>query len=93
MNQFRSSTVYTLALYYMLKTPLEETPFLLNFVNGDDAYRNARFKMIPYIAKVSNVESHFFFGIYQCSWCFCFIFSIECDVIFSGSMDCEAECS
>ncbi|OAY45877.1 protein ENHANCED DISEASE RESISTANCE 2 isoform X2 [Manihot esculenta] len=49
--QFRSSTVYTLALYYMLKTPLEETPFLLNFVNGDDAYRNARFKMIPYIAK------------------------------------------
>lgn len=60
MNQFRSSTVYTLALYYMLKTPLEETPFLLNFVNGDDAYRNARFKMIPYIAKVSNFESHFF---------------------------------
>ncbi|KAJ6350043.1 hypothetical protein OIU78_006265 [Salix suchowensis] len=46
-------TQYTLALYYMLKTPLEETPLLHSFVNGDDAFRNSRFKLIPYISKGS----------------------------------------
>ncbi|XP_057989406.1 protein ENHANCED DISEASE RESISTANCE 2-like isoform X2 [Hevea brasiliensis] len=51
--QVPGSTMYTLALYYMLKTPLEETPLLQNFVNGDDAYRNSRFKLIPYISKGS----------------------------------------
>ncbi|KDP44376.1 hypothetical protein JCGZ_20056 [Jatropha curcas] len=51
--QVPGSTLYTLALYYMLKTPLEETPVLYNFVNGDDAYRNSRFKLIPYISKGS----------------------------------------
>lgn len=45
--------MYTLAFYYMLKTPLEENPLLHNFVNGDDSYRNSRFKLIPYISKVS----------------------------------------
>ncbi|CAN1258078.1 Protein ENHANCED DISEASE RESISTANCE 2-like [Linum perenne] len=45
--------VYTLALYYMLKTPLEEHPLLNSFVNGDDAYRNSRFKLIPFIPKGS----------------------------------------
>ncbi|CAI0411850.1 unnamed protein product [Linum tenue] len=45
--------VYTLALYYMLKTPLEEQPLLNSFVNGDDAYRNSRFKLIPFIPKGS----------------------------------------
>lgn len=54
MTQVPGSTMYTLALYYMLKTPLEETPLLQKFVNGDDAYRNSRFKLIPYISKVSN---------------------------------------
>uniref|UniRef100_A0A2C9V3D3 PH domain-containing protein n=1 Tax=Manihot esculenta TaxID=3983 RepID=A0A2C9V3D3_MANES len=51
--QVPGSTMYTLALYYMLKTPLEETPLLQKFVNGDDAYRNSRFKLIPYISKGS----------------------------------------
>lgn len=46
-------TQHTLALYYMLKTPLEETPLLHSFVNGDDAFRNSRFKLIPYISKGS----------------------------------------
>ena len=43
----------SLALYYMLKTPLEEHPLLHSFVNGDDAYRNSRFKLIPHISKGS----------------------------------------
>ena len=53
MNQIPGSTMYGLALYFMTKTPLEETPILKSFVNGDDAYRNSRFKLIPYISKVS----------------------------------------
>ncbi|RXI07468.1 hypothetical protein DVH24_005241 [Malus domestica] len=51
--QVPGTTMYTLAFYYMIKTPLEETPLLHAFVNGDDSYRNSRFKLIPYISKVS----------------------------------------
>ncbi|KAJ6720260.1 ENHANCED DISEASE RESISTANCE-RELATED [Salix viminalis] len=51
--QIPGATQYTLALYYMLKTPLEETPLLHSFVHGDDAFRNSRFKLIPYISKGS----------------------------------------
>ncbi|PPR92158.1 hypothetical protein GOBAR_AA28516 [Gossypium barbadense] len=47
------STTYSLALYYMMNTPVEDSPLLHNFVNGDDAYRNSRFKLIPYISKGS----------------------------------------
>ncbi|CAN8254560.1 unnamed protein product [Cochlearia groenlandica] len=47
------SAMYSLALYYMVKTPLEEHPLLNSFVNGDDAYRNSRFKLIPHISKGS----------------------------------------
>ena len=53
MNQIPGSPMNTLAMYYMIKTPLEDHPLLYNFVNGDDAYRNSRFKLIPYISKVS----------------------------------------
>lgn len=51
--QVPGSTMYTLAMYYVIKTPLEENPLLYDFVNGDDAYRNSRFKLIPYISKGS----------------------------------------
>ncbi|GAB4836446.1 hypothetical protein Ancab_001357 [Ancistrocladus abbreviatus] len=51
--QVPGPTTYNLALYYMLKTPLEETPLLERFVNGDNAYRSSRFKLIPYISKGS----------------------------------------
>ncbi|CAN8279344.1 unnamed protein product [Cochlearia groenlandica] len=51
--QVPGSAMYSLALYYMLKTPLEEQPLLHSFVNGDDAYRNSRFKLIPHISKGS----------------------------------------
>ncbi|KAH9703794.1 DUF1336 domain-containing protein [Citrus sinensis] len=50
-NQFPGTTKYTLALYYVIKTPLEDNPLLHKFVNGDDAFRNSRFKLIPYISK------------------------------------------
>jgi hypothetical protein len=50
--QVPGSTTYSLALYYMMDTPLEKVPLLERFVNGDDAFRNSRFKLIPYISKV-----------------------------------------
>ncbi|XP_048444930.1 protein ENHANCED DISEASE RESISTANCE 2-like isoform X2 [Pyrus x bretschneideri] len=46
-----SSTTYSLALYYMMNSPVEDTPLLESFIKGDDAYRNSRFKLIPYISK------------------------------------------
>ncbi|KAK4721484.1 hypothetical protein R3W88_011717 [Solanum pinnatisectum] len=49
------TTTYNLALYYMLTSPLEETPLLERFVNGDDSFRNSRFKFIPYISKAASV--------------------------------------
>ncbi|OMO98724.1 hypothetical protein CCACVL1_04086 [Corchorus capsularis] len=51
--QVPGTPMYTIAMYYMIKTPLEDYPSLYNFVNGDDAYRNSRFKLIPYISKGS----------------------------------------
>uniref|UniRef100_A0A7N0T6H6 START domain-containing protein n=1 Tax=Kalanchoe fedtschenkoi TaxID=63787 RepID=A0A7N0T6H6_KALFE len=51
--QVPGSTAYNLALYYMMKGPLEENPLLKSFVTGDNTYRNSRFKLIPYISKGS----------------------------------------
>ncbi|KAK9126033.1 hypothetical protein Scep_014879 [Stephania cephalantha] len=51
--QVPGSTTYNLALYYMMTTPLENSPLLDNFVNGDDSFRNSRFKLIPYISQGS----------------------------------------
>uniref|UniRef100_A0A6N2L728 START domain-containing protein n=1 Tax=Salix viminalis TaxID=40686 RepID=A0A6N2L728_SALVM len=50
--QVPGSTTYSLALYYMMNTPVEDSPLLESFIKGDDAYRNSRFKLIPYISKV-----------------------------------------
>lgn len=50
--QVPGSTTYSLALYYMMDTPLEKVPLLERFVNGDDTFKNSRFKLIPYISKV-----------------------------------------
>ncbi|XP_022850998.1 protein ENHANCED DISEASE RESISTANCE 2-like isoform X1 [Olea europaea var. sylvestris] len=51
--QVPGSTTYSLVLYYMMSTPIEDSPLLESFVKGDDAYRNSRFKLIPYISKGS----------------------------------------
>ncbi|KAI4373536.1 hypothetical protein MLD38_011653 [Melastoma candidum] len=49
--QVPGSTTYSLALYYMMSTPLSNAPLLESFVKGDDTYRNSRFKLIPHIFK------------------------------------------
>ncbi|PWA87231.1 pleckstrin (PH) and lipid-binding START domains-containing protein [Artemisia annua] len=51
--QVPGASTYNLVLYYMTRTPLEESVLLERFVNGDDAFRNSRFKLIPYISKGS----------------------------------------
>ena len=38
----------------MITQPVSDFPLLENFVNGDDRYRNAGFKLIPHIAKVTH---------------------------------------
>ncbi|KAJ7560195.1 hypothetical protein O6H91_04G118000 [Diphasiastrum complanatum] len=48
--QVPGSTFYFLVLYYAMTAPLESSPLLNNFVNGDDQYRDSRFKLIPNIA-------------------------------------------
>ncbi|RDY00520.1 Protein ENHANCED DISEASE RESISTANCE 2-like protein, partial [Mucuna pruriens] len=51
--QMPGNPMYSLALYYTVKSPLEDNPLLQSFVDGDDAYRNSRFKLIPYISQGS----------------------------------------
>lgn len=51
--QVPGSTTYSLALYYMMNTSVEDAPLLECFIKGDDAFRNSRFKLIPYISKGS----------------------------------------
>ncbi|XP_058780131.1 protein ENHANCED DISEASE RESISTANCE 2-like isoform X2 [Vicia villosa] len=51
--QVPGSTTYNLALYYMMNTPVEDAPLLDSFIKGDNAFRNSRFKLIPYISKGS----------------------------------------
>ncbi|CAM8955638.1 unnamed protein product [Rhodiola kirilowii] len=49
--QVPGSTPLHLVYYFMTSTPLEEIPLLERFVNGDDDFRNSRFKLIPSVAK------------------------------------------
>ncbi|KAK7380615.1 hypothetical protein VNO78_33130 [Psophocarpus tetragonolobus] len=49
--QVPGSCLYFIGLYYMLKTPLEDNLLFHSFVHGDDAFRNSRFKFIPYVSK------------------------------------------
>ncbi|KAK1291074.1 hypothetical protein QJS10_CPB18g02101 [Acorus calamus] len=51
--QVPGSTTYNLAFYYMMNEPIENNSLLDKFIKGDDAYRNSRFKLIPYISKGS----------------------------------------
>lgn len=48
----------------MMSTPIEEHPLLVSFVNGDDAYRNSRFKLIPYISKVGVKDYYLFLDLF-----------------------------
>eukprot|EP00246_Nothoceros_aenigmaticus_P004620 TRINITY_DN16220_c0_g1_i1.p1 TRINITY_DN16220_c0_g1~~TRINITY_DN16220_c0_g1_i1.p1 ORF type:complete len:732 (+),score=134.56 TRINITY_DN16220_c0_g1_i1:125-2320(+) len=51
--QVPGTATSSLVLYYITRKPLESVPLLKKFVEGDDRYRNSRFKLIPNIAKGS----------------------------------------
>lgn len=42
---------YSLVLYYFVDKPIQPGSLLDQFANGDDAYRNSRFKLIPSIVE------------------------------------------
>lgn len=50
--QIPGSKTYNIVLYYMISN-LEDAPLLQRFVDGDDAYRNSRFKLIPCMSQGS----------------------------------------
>ncbi|KAI3826488.1 hypothetical protein L1987_00536 [Smallanthus sonchifolius] len=50
--QIPGSTTYNIASYYMTNTPIKDLPLLEKFVNGDDAFRNSRFKLLPHVTKL-----------------------------------------
>ncbi|KAI3696951.1 hypothetical protein L6452_29606 [Arctium lappa] len=49
--QVPGSTTYNIASYYMTSTPMKDLPLLEKFIEGDDAFRNSRFKLLPHITK------------------------------------------
>nr|GFB47749.1 protein enhanced disease resistance 2-like [Tanacetum cinerariifolium] len=49
--QIPGSTTYNLASYYVTRNPIKDMPLLERFIEGDDAFRNSRFKIIPRVTK------------------------------------------
>ncbi|XP_024986550.1 protein ENHANCED DISEASE RESISTANCE 2-like [Cynara cardunculus var. scolymus] len=49
--QVPGSTTYNLVSYHMTSTPIKDIPLLERFIEGDDAFRNSRFKLIPHVSK------------------------------------------
>lgn len=57
--QVPGSTTYSLTLYYMMSTPIEDSPLLESFVKGDDAYLRSMQLMLHAIALNSLVSFSF----------------------------------
>ncbi|KAK9078528.1 hypothetical protein SSX86_002585 [Deinandra increscens subsp. villosa] len=49
--QVPGSTHYNLASYYNTRTRIKDIPLLERFIEGDDTFRNSRFKLIPHVTK------------------------------------------
>ncbi|KAJ9540440.1 hypothetical protein OSB04_026946 [Centaurea solstitialis] len=49
--QVPGSPTYNLASYHMTSKPIKDIPLLERFIEGDDAFRNSRFKLIPLVSK------------------------------------------
>ncbi|KAL4560896.1 hypothetical protein LXL04_033052 [Taraxacum kok-saghyz] len=67
--QIPGSITYNIACYYMTSTPIKDLPLLEKFVQGDDAFRNSRFKLLPHVTKAS--LSHF--------WTVLVIYTVDLD--------------
>ncbi|KAK1409925.1 hypothetical protein QVD17_36455 [Tagetes erecta] len=49
--QIPGSPNYNLAAYYATRSPIKDIPLLERFIEGDDAFRNSRLKLIPHVTK------------------------------------------
>lgn len=49
---------YSLVLYYAADRPIKENSLLGRFVDGTDAFRDSRFKLIPSIIEVTQVVTN-----------------------------------
>lgn len=95
MNQIPGTPRYTLAMYYMMKSPLEDHPLLYKFVNGDDAYRNSRFKLIPHVSEVRRALIYYSNSLILFKFFFEVSFGIldwHTQSVSSGIMDSETKC-
>lgn len=51
-EQVPGKTNYSLVMYFVADKPIQPGSLLDQFANGDDAFRNSRFKLIPSIVEV-----------------------------------------
>ena len=51
-EQVPAKPYYSLVMYFVADKPIQPGSLLDHFANGDDAFRNARFKLIPSIVEV-----------------------------------------
>ena len=51
-EQVPGKTHYNLSMYFVADKPIQPGSLLDQFANGDDAFRNSRFKLIPSIVEV-----------------------------------------
>lgn len=49
---------YSLVLYYAAERPVKENSLLGRFVDGSDAFRDSRFKLIPSIIEVTQASEN-----------------------------------
>jgi hypothetical protein len=47
---------YSLVMYFVADKPIQPGSLLDQFANGDDAFRNSRFKLIPSIVEVQTCK-------------------------------------
>lgn len=53
MFQVPSKPNYSLVLYYAAERPVNKTSLLGKFIDGNDMFRDSRFKLIPSIVEVA----------------------------------------
>jgi len=51
-GQVPAKSYYSMVLYYVADKPIRPGSLLDQFVNGDDAFRNSRLKLIPSVVEV-----------------------------------------
>lgn len=56
---------YSLVLYYAADRPINKNSLLAKFVDGSDAFRDSRFKLIPSIVEVCDPRWTFIYAMFE----------------------------